>query len=76
MYTVIMAGGKGTRFWHLSTEDNPKQLLSLVSNTSLLQQTVSRITPLMPSDDIHAVLVCLVDRVQEVKDLVEKLENS
>ena len=55
MYTVIMAGGKGTRFWPLSTEDNPKQLLSLVSNTSLLQQTVSRITPLMPSEDIHVV---------------------
>ena len=54
MYTVIMAGGKGTRFWPLSTEDTPKQLLSLVGDTSLLQQTVGRITPLMP-EDIYVV---------------------
>ena len=55
MYTVIMAGGKGTRFWPLSTEDKPKQLLSLIDNTSLLQQTVARITPLMPPEDIYVV---------------------
>ena len=55
MYTVIMAGGKGTRFWPLSTEDKPKQLLSLVGNTSLLQQTVARITPLMPPEDVYVV---------------------
>ena len=50
-----MAGGKGTRFWPLSTEDQPKQLLSLVGNSSLLQQTVARITPLMPLEDIYVV---------------------
>ena len=55
MYTVIMAGGRGTRFWPLSTEDNPKQLLSLVGDTSLLQQTVARITPLVPLEDIYVV---------------------
>ena len=55
MYTVIMAGGKGTRFWPLSTEDNPKQLLSLVGDTSLLQQTVARIAPLVPLEDIYVV---------------------
>ena len=55
MYAVIMAGGKGTRFWPLSTEDKPKQLLSLVGTTSLLQQTVDRITPLMPAEDIYVV---------------------
>ena len=55
MYTVIMAGGKGTRFWPLSTEDKPKQLLSLVGDTSLLQQTVARIAPLMPPADIYVV---------------------
>ena len=55
MYTVIMAGGKGTRFWPLSTEDTPKQLLSLVGDTSLLEQTVARIAPLMPLEDIYVV---------------------
>ena len=55
MYTVIMAGGKGTRFWPLSTEDTPKQLLSLVGDTSLLQQTVARVAPLVPLEDIYVV---------------------
>ena len=55
MYTVIMAGGKGTRFWPLSTEDQPKQLLSLVGDTSLLEQAVACITPLMPLEDIYVV---------------------
>ena len=55
MYAVIMAGGKGTRFWPLSTEDQPKQLLSLVSNSSLLQETVARVAPLMPTEDIYVV---------------------
>ena len=34
---LIMAGGKGTRFWPLSTEENPKQFLNLVGNESMIQ---------------------------------------
>ena len=55
MYAVIMAGGKGTRFWPLSTEDQPKQLLSLVGDSSLLQETVARVAPLMLAEDIYVV---------------------
>ena len=46
MFAVVMAGGSGTRLWPLSRRRTPKQLLPLTGETSLLQQTVARITPL------------------------------
>lgn len=52
---VIMAGGKGERFWPLSREKFPKQLLSLIGKRSLLQETVERIKPLIPPQDILVV---------------------
>ncbi|MFB0527075.1 MAG: sugar phosphate nucleotidyltransferase, partial [bacterium] len=52
---VIMAGGKGERFWPLSREKFPKQLLSLTGKKSLLQETVERIQPLIPPRDILVV---------------------
>ena len=52
---VIMAGGKGERFWPLSREKFPKQLLSLTGKKSLLQETVERIKPLIPPRDILVV---------------------
>ena len=42
LYCVIMAGGAGTRFWPASTEETPKQLLTLVGDRSLLQMAVDR----------------------------------
>ncbi|EPZ49799.1 putative mannose-1-phosphate guanylyltransferase/mannose-6-phosphate isomerase [Bacteriovorax sp. BAL6_X] len=42
IYTLIMAGGKGTRLWPESTESKPKQYLSLVGNETLLGQTLDR----------------------------------
>ncbi|MFB0561912.1 MAG: mannose-1-phosphate guanylyltransferase, partial [Candidatus Lokiarchaeia archaeon] len=50
-----MAGGKGERFWPLSRERFPKQLLSLTGKKSLLQETVERIQPLIPPRDILVV---------------------
>ena len=49
---LIMAGGKGTRFWPLSTEDKPKQFLQLVGKETMLQMTVNRILPIIPLDRI------------------------
>lgn len=50
-----MAGGKGTRFWPLSTEDNPKQFLNLIGKESMIQMTVSRLTDLIPMERIFVV---------------------
>jgi mannose-1-phosphate guanylyltransferase len=54
-YAVIMAGGVGSRFWPASTPEMPKQFLSFFSSQSLLQQTVERIKPIIPTDRIFIV---------------------
>jgi mannose-1-phosphate guanylyltransferase len=49
---VILAGGSGTRFYPLSTEDHPKQFLDLSCGGSMLHQTFERILPLFSPQDI------------------------
>lgn len=55
VYIVIMAGGSGTRFWPLSREAMPKQLLRIGGDKTLIQQTIGRVNPLIPSDRIFIV---------------------
>lgn len=57
LFALIMAGGEGKRFWPLSRTDKPKQFLSLIGRKSLLSQTVERILPLIPSENIFVVTV-------------------
>ena len=52
LVALIMAGGKGSRFWPLSTEEKPKQFLKLIGNKTMLQMTVDRIIPNIPMDRI------------------------
>ena len=52
---LIMAGGKGTRFWPLSTEEKPKQFLNLIGEETMIQMTVNRIKPIIP---IERIFVC------------------
>lgn len=42
---VVMAGGRGTRFWPRSRTHRPKQFLAMVGDTTLLNQTVARLSP-------------------------------
>lgn len=46
-HAVILAGGRGTRFWPRSRTRTPKQLLNIVGNSTMLQQTVERLRPLI-----------------------------
>ncbi|MBV9341253.1 MAG: NTP transferase domain-containing protein [Acidobacteria bacterium] len=48
-YPVILAGGRGTRFWPLSRRKRAKQLLALDGKQTMIQQTVARLLPLAPS---------------------------
>jgi len=41
-YSIIIAGGKGTRFWPLSRSQRPKQLLKILSPKSLIAETAAR----------------------------------
>ena len=49
---LVLAGGSGTRFWPASRRDRPKQLLALDGETSLLAQTVERLAPLVPAQNV------------------------
>ncbi len=55
MYAVIMAGGKGTRFWPRSREKKPKHLLDIVGAKTIIQETIDRISPLIPPENILIV---------------------
>ena len=48
-YPVILAGGRGTRFWPLSRKKRAKQLLALDGKQTMIQQTVARLSPLAPA---------------------------
>jgi len=48
-YPVILAGGRGTRFWPLSRKKRAKQLLALDGKQTMIQQTVQRLLPLAPA---------------------------
>ncbi len=54
-YAVIMAGGVGTRFWPMSREARPKQLLSLTGPQSMLAETVRRLRGAVPAENIMVV---------------------
>ncbi len=56
-YAVIMAGGKGTRFWPLSRPERPKQLLKLLSAKSLIRETVERVAPIFGRRNTFVVTV-------------------
>ena len=48
LYALILAGGSGERFWPLSRRARPKQLLRLVSEKTLLEETIARLDGLVP----------------------------
>jgi mannose-1-phosphate guanylyltransferase len=52
LVVVIMAGGAGTRFWPLSTEERPKQFLDLFGDRTLLQKSLDRVSNLVPPERI------------------------
>ncbi len=64
-YAVIMAGGVGSRFWPVSTEENPKQFHDMLgTGRSLIQNTFDRLSKLIPTENI------LIATNKKYKDLV------
>ena len=55
LHAVIMAGGSGTRFWPQSRKRMPKQLLPLAGRETLIQQTVTRCQPWVPTERVFVV---------------------
>src|SRR5882757_9293684 len=54
-FVIIMAGGRGERFWPLSREKMPKQLLALLGKKSFLQEAVERVLPIVPAKNIFVI---------------------
>jgi mannose-1-phosphate guanylyltransferase len=54
-FVIIMAGGRGERFWPVSRERTPKQLLTLLGKRSFLQDAVDRVLPLVPAKNIFVI---------------------
>ncbi|HWZ98430.1 MAG TPA: sugar phosphate nucleotidyltransferase [Candidatus Dormibacteraeota bacterium] len=55
IHAIILAGGRGTRFWPRSRTRTPKQLLNIVGKQTMLEQTVARLRPLISPDRIWSV---------------------
>src|SRR5438477_3904523 len=54
-YVIIMAGGRGERFWPVSRQKTPKQLITLLGRKSFLQEAVDRVLPLVPLKNILVI---------------------
>lgn len=66
-YALIMAGGKGERFWPLSTARRPKQLLALAGGKPLIVQAVERLSGVVPPERILIVTnAALVEPIREL----------
>ena len=71
LHAIIMAGGSGTRFWPKSRRDRPKQLLRSHGDSTMLQQTVARIEPLVPRERI--VIVTGADQAEATRAQLPEL---
>ena len=79
LWAVVFAGGIGSRFWPLSTPARPKPLLALVSEQTLIEDTVGRLQPTIPpervliltSRDIAPAIRSVTKEVPEENVLVE-----
>lgn len=83
-YPVILAGGRGTRFWPLSRKKRAKQLLALDGKQTMIQQTVARLTPLAPSkkfwvitnDDLRPAILKQLPKLPQGQVLAEPVGRN
>src|ERR1700761_7143864 len=73
-FVIIMAGGKGERFWPMSREKTPKQLITLLGKRSFLQQAVDRVLPFVPLKNI--LIITNAVQAPEVRKQLPKLPKQ
>ncbi|MGH7981048.1 MAG: sugar phosphate nucleotidyltransferase, partial [Limisphaerales bacterium] len=73
-FVIIMAGGRGERFWPLSREKMPKQLLALLGKKSFLQEAVERVLPVVPAKNIF--IITHQAQLPEVRKQLPKIPPS
>ena len=83
-YPVILAGGRGTRFWPLSRKKRAKQLLALDGKQTMIQQTVARLLPLAPgkkfwiitNQDLRSAITKQLPKLPAVQVLAEPVGRN
>jgi mannose-1-phosphate guanylyltransferase len=83
-YPVILAGGRGTRFWPLSRKKRAKQLLALDGKQTMIQQTVARLLPLAPAkkfwiianDDLQPAIAKQLSKLLKAQILAEPIGRN
>jgi mannose-1-phosphate guanylyltransferase len=83
-YPVILAGGRGTRFWPLSRKRKAKQLLPLNSDKSMIQETVARLLPLakarnfwvITNDDLHTSIARQLKKLDKKQIISEPVGRN
>jgi mannose-1-phosphate guanylyltransferase len=70
-FVVIIAGGKGERFWPQSRARRPKHLLPIVGKKPLLVQTLERVRPLVPAKNIFVITSAV--QAKAVREVCSKL---
>ncbi|HSK31239.1 MAG TPA: mannose-1-phosphate guanylyltransferase [Candidatus Limnocylindria bacterium] len=73
-YSVIIAGGKGTRFWPLSRAERPKQLLKILSKKSLIEETAERVYPL--GGRSQTLVVTIADQLESMRKELRALPKQ
>ena len=73
-WAVVLAGGVGSRFWPLSTQERPKQLLPLVTKEPLLVQQLDRIAPI--ADPAHTLILTNASLVGAVRRVAPKIPKA
>jgi len=83
-YPVILAGGRGTRFWPLSRKKRAKQLLALDGKQTMIQQTVGRLLPLAPAkrfwiitnDDLRPAILKQLPKLPKAQAIAEPVGRN
>src|SRR5215813_13449717 len=83
-YGLILAGGRGTRFWPRSRKRSAKQVLNVVGDRSLIQATVDRLAPVIPperlwvltNDHLRDIVVRQLPDVPKGQILAEPVQRN
>src|SRR4026208_1940624 len=73
-FVIIMAGGRGERFWPVSRQATPKQLITLLGKRSFLQQAVDRVLPVVPLKNI--IIITNAAQAEAVRRQLPKIPKE